>query len=166
MIMGGLIVGQGTVSNVILVPGNNSVPIKAVVDIKTIFKNLPTVLASQSSALKSGNIEISASGNSTVYNGQHITYFENVLNKLQLSTQVPLIQILLDTLTSLSSNNDVLSGLLGGLNGTSILNNLSGGSQGNATSLIAGLTGLSSLLVDMKKKRDLESLPPLLEIGS
>lgn len=96
--------------NVHLVPGNNTVSARGVVNLKTAIMNLPAILSSQVGALTSGNIEMSASGNSTIYNGHHIEYYEKVLNALVLTTQFPLLSILMDSLT----------GVLGGNGGTAI----------------------------------------------
>jgi len=151
MIIGGIIVGQGYIDNVLLVPGNNTVPIRATLDMKTVIMNLPAILTAEGDALKSGNVAISASGNSTTYNGQHIVYYEQVLNNLVVTGQVPIFQILTDTLQEFlgSSTGSLLTGLLGSLNGTSILGNITsilgnGGSYGrtNSTSLLSGLANL------------------------
>ena len=138
MIVGGIIIGSGRINNVVLTPGNNSLPIRATVDIKTAIQNLPALFVSQVDALKSGNIEISASGNSTVCNGQHIPYYEAVLNNLMLTTEMPLVQILIDTLESYLSSNSMLSNILNSFNGTAILGQLLGGTvKGNSSFLSA-----------------------------
>jgi hypothetical protein len=114
---GGITLGQARINNVILAPGNNTLPLTATLDIKTAIRNLPIILAAQSDALKSGNIEISASGNSTIYDGVHIPYYEDVLNSIILPAKIPLMQILMDSTESLSrSNPGLISGLLKTLN--------------------------------------------------
>jgi hypothetical protein len=139
MIVGGIIIGSGRIDNVLLKPGNNTVPIRATVDIKTSLRNLPAIIGSQANSLRSGNIEVSASGNSTIYNGEHIPYYEAVLNNLKVTTEVPLIQILLDTLEDyLSSTNGLMSGILGLLNGTNPLSQLQGGAK-NSSDLLSSL---------------------------
>lgn len=151
MIVGGIVVGQGRIQNVMLTPGNNSIPIRATLDIKTALANLPAIFASQVNALKAGNVEISASGNSTIYNGQHIDYYETVLNKLVVTGQVPIVQLLIDTAAEfLGADPSVVSGLLGSLNITGIIDSLNGISGGDSSStgssdlfggLLDGLTG-------------------------
>ncbi|KFY24485.1 hypothetical protein V493_05214 [Pseudogymnoascus sp. VKM F-4281 (FW-2241)] len=110
IMVGGILLGNATMHNVYLVPGNNTVPARGVVNLKTAIMNLPAILSSQVGALAKGNIEMSASGNSTIYNGQHIEYYEKVLNKLTLTTQMPLISILMDS----------LQGVLGGEGGPAL----------------------------------------------
>jgi hypothetical protein len=148
MIVGGIIIGEGRINNIVLVPGNNTIPIRATVDLKTCIDNLSTLLTSEAKALTSGNVVISASGNSTIFNGQHIPYYENVLNNLVLTGEMPLIQIILDSLENLlggSGNNTILNSIIGALSGngtgtnllTTFLNGL--GNIGNSSSLLEGL---------------------------
>ncbi|KAE8381650.1 hypothetical protein BDV26DRAFT_278645 [Aspergillus bertholletiae] len=92
-----IVVGQGYLDNVVLSPGNNTMPLRATLSIKTVLENLVDILGAQATALMNGKLEISASGNSTVYNGKHIPYFEEVLNNLTLTAQVPILTILRET---------------------------------------------------------------------
>lgn len=126
MIVGGLNIGSGRLYNVVLHPGNNTVAIKATVDIKAAIQNLPTILLSQSNALKSGNLEVSASGNSTICNGQHIPYYEAVLNKLVVTADLPVVQLLIDTLSGFLTSNNLTSILAGAVNSTDIMSILAG----------------------------------------
>lgn len=146
MIVGGVTIGHGFLDNVALSPGNNTVPIRAIVDLKTLIQNLPTILAAEANSLTNGNVLISASGNSTIYNGLHIPYYEVVLNNLFLTGEMPIIKLLIDSLQQyLGSNNTLITSLLGGGNGmsllTGILEALGGSSKSNATNLLSGLLG-------------------------
>ncbi|OBT61226.1 hypothetical protein VE03_08700 [Pseudogymnoascus sp. 23342-1-I1] len=131
IMVGGILLGNATMKNVYLVPGNNTVPARGIVNLKTAIMNLPAILSSQVGALAKGNIEMSASGNSTIYNGQHIEYYEKVLNKLVLTTQMPILSILTDS----------LQGILGGEGGSS----LPFTSGLNVTSIIPLLQNLTSI---------------------
>ncbi|OCL13904.1 hypothetical protein AOQ84DRAFT_371763 [Glonium stellatum] len=102
--VGDLILGNATMENVLLKPGNNSISARGIIDLKTTIKNIGPIVTAEADALKAGNIEVSASGNQTIFNGQHIDYFEDVLNNLTLTAQMPIASILLDS----------LGGLLGG----------------------------------------------------
>lgn len=130
LIMGGLILGNATIYNVLLEPGNNTVSARGIVDLKMALKNLKTILASQAGALKTGNLELSASGNSTIYNGQHIDYYEKILNSLLLTAQVPVLTLLFDTLSGLVGSHSPsmpsvnLTSIFSGANITGILSNL------------------------------------------
>jgi hypothetical protein len=140
MIVGGLIIGNGRLQNVVLSPGNNTLSIKATVDLKTAIQNLPIILLSQANALKSGNLEVSASGNSTICNGQHIPYYETVLNKLVVTAQLPVIQLLVDSLSGFLSTSNLTSILSGAVNSTDLLGILAGLSKNSTLS-----TALSTL---------------------
>ncbi|OJJ34567.1 hypothetical protein ASPWEDRAFT_173978 [Aspergillus wentii DTO 134E9] len=101
----GLIIGQGFLDNVVLKPGNNSMPLRATLSIQTVLENILDILSAQKSALTDGELEICASVNSTVYNGKHITYYEEVLNSLTLTARVPIIKVLTDTVQGLSQDS-------------------------------------------------------------
>lgn len=102
-------------------------------EISTVLDNLSEILNAQKTALGDGELEVSASGNSTLYNGVHIKYYEQVLNNLTLVTRVPILQVLGDTLDGLLNNTD--SGLGKVLsNITQILGNVSSSSD---TSVVA-----------------------------
>jgi hypothetical protein len=144
MVVGGLIIGSGRLYNVVLHPGNNTLPIRATVDLKTTIANLPAILLSQASALKSGNIEVSASGNSTICHGEHIPYYEAVLNKLLVTGQMPIIQLLVDSLSGFLSTSNLTSILAGAISSSDILGILSGLSSKNSSST---LSSRSTLLI-------------------
>lgn len=140
LIVGGLILGNATMLNVLLEPGNNTVAARGIVDLELVIEHLPQIIESQASALQSGNLEISASGNSTIYDGQHIEYYEDILSNLTLTAQVPILTLLFDT----------LKGLLGGsssVNSSSPLNLTSLLSGLNATNILPLLGNLSSELI-------------------
>jgi hypothetical protein len=128
-----LIIGQATILNVLLKPGNNTVALRGSVEISTVLDNLSEILGAQKTALGDGELELSASGNSTIYDGVHIKYYEQVLNNLTLVARVPILQVLGDTLDGLLNNTD--SGLGKVLqNITQILGNVSSSSD---TSVVA-----------------------------
>jgi hypothetical protein len=105
---GNITIGYATIDNVLLKPGNNSVSMRGIVDLKTVIANLGPVLAAESSSIGNGDIGLSASGNSTIYEGKHILYFEKVLNNLTITAQVPLLKVLLDSLDGLLAANSGL----------------------------------------------------------
>lgn len=87
-------------------PGNNTVSLRGYLDVETVFAHLSEILAFQKSALANGDIQLSASGNSTIYNGVHIEYYEEVLNSLTLTTRVPILEVLGGTLQNFMESND------------------------------------------------------------
>lgn len=104
-----LILGNGTIENVYIKPGNNTFNARGYLDLRTLLLNLQSIIAYQATALAEGNLQLGASGNSTIYNGEHIDYYEEILNELELTGTVPLISILAN------SFSQFIGGGLGGL---------------------------------------------------
>ncbi|KAF4463118.1 hypothetical protein FALBO_10059 [Fusarium albosuccineum] len=102
-------------------PGNNSLPFDGNFFFDELVPNLSEVLDSQKGPLSKGYIELTATGNSTVVNGEHIKYAEGVLNKKHIKLAVPVITLL----------GDVVGGLLGADQGS--LLDIFGGAIGNST---------------------------------
>jgi len=77
----GKVVGTSTIENMTLRPGDNSLPMTAIIDQASVL------LAKDP---KTGTVEFEIIGNSSVYNGQHLTYYEGALssNKLLLTMNV------------------------------------------------------------------------------
>lgn len=126
-----LVLGHALIQNVVLRPGNNTVDLSGRLEISTVLSNLGQILENSAEAIREGSIELSATGNQTIYNGQHIPYFERVLNNLTLTTRVPIMKLLLDT----------VQGFLSG-SGSSLLSNI--GSMGNDLSNITNILGNST----------------------
>lgn len=148
MIIGNKTMGQGRINNVFLVPGNNTVPIRAIFDLQTAIENLGLIFQAELDALTAGNVVISASGNSTVYNGVHIPYYEAILNNILLTGEVPLIKILVDTLEQgLSTNGSLIGSIVSALNSTGSLSSILGQLEGKSTRSASLLSrALSSFL--------------------
>jgi hypothetical protein len=129
---GELVIGQVAVLDVYLEPGNTTMPFRGEVFLPTILDNLVLILQSQSQSLGQGVLELAASGNSTIVDGEHITYLEGVLNEAHITAQVPIMKLLTDVLGSLQSGDLSLEGLgpiiTEGLG--SILDTFLGGSDG------------------------------------
>jgi hypothetical protein len=104
----------------------------ATVDIKTVIENLSVILFSQADYLKSGNVQISALGNSTIYKGQYIPYQEVVFNNAMATGEMLIVQLLIDSASSFLSANNLMSVLSGSVNSTKILGILAGVSNSTA----------------------------------
>ncbi|KAK2805943.1 hypothetical protein FQN51_008717 [Onygenales sp. PD_10] len=136
--------GTAIIYDVVLAPGSNIVDADLQVDLKGVLGNLKNILTSQKDSLRKGELAISASGNSTVYNGKNIPYFEEVLNKITLQASVPIIKVLTDTLDAYTGNGKGLKGLTDLLKGdalqdiTGLLKELL---QGDALKDISGVIG-------------------------
>ena len=68
-------IGNSTLENVVLVPGNNTVPMRSTI-------NQTLVLDAIGLVYKNGILPVDIVGATSVYNGQHLTYFEAALQSL------------------------------------------------------------------------------------
>lgn len=149
ILSGSILIGDARLFDVVVPPGNSTLEFRGELFLAEILQNIGPILSSQASAIKDGNIEISASGNSTIVNGQHIGYVENVLNSQQLSTEVSIIELVGQLAGGLLSGNESLSdlgSLIGGL--IANLTHSAGGSTGSNSSLtsILGDLGLTDVV--------------------
>lgn len=69
------LIGTTTLTDLTLVPGNNTIPMRSTV-------NQTLVLQLLQSKFKDGKLPIDIVGNSSEYNGQHLTYFEKALSSV------------------------------------------------------------------------------------
>ncbi|KAI0433979.1 hypothetical protein F5Y09DRAFT_297417 [Xylaria sp. FL1042] len=113
-------IGFVTLYDLLLPPGNNTRYFDGQIYLDEIVPNLGKILDGQQDALNQGNIDLRAVGNSTMVNGEHIPYIEQVLNKKSLIASVPVITLLSDVISSFSNGGDAsLSDLLGDTIGNS-----------------------------------------------
>ncbi|RJE20820.1 hypothetical protein PHISCL_06839 [Aspergillus sclerotialis] len=101
-----LVLGQATILNVVLKPGNNTVSLRGDLDIDKILNNISDIVAAQRDALQDGELELTATGNSTTYNGVHIPYYETILRGLDLTARVPIMKIFFGTLEGMMGGSD------------------------------------------------------------
>ncbi|KAN0106018.1 Protein of unknown function (DUF3712) domain containing protein [Hyaloscypha variabilis] len=80
------VVGNSTINDMTLVPGNNSLPMTSIVDIDAL-----------SDSLVNGFVTLSISGQSAIYNGEHLTYYESALKSNVLSLDMNVAQIIKDS---------------------------------------------------------------------
>ena len=66
------LIGNSTLSNLVLKPGNNTVPMKAIVDQALVITQLAT-------NFKDGILPVDIVGQSVVFGGEHLPYFEKAL---------------------------------------------------------------------------------------
>lgn len=71
------------------------------------IENFSQIFSSQKEAILNGDIQLSASGNSTIYNGNHISYYEEILNSLTLTARVPIMKALLGTVEGMVGDSDI-----------------------------------------------------------
>ncbi|KAJ5209896.1 Protein of unknown function DUF3712 [Penicillium cf. griseofulvum] len=99
-----LVIGTVTVKDVTLGPGNNTFPLRGVLDISTMIANLSEVISSQGSALNKGVMSLTAVTKSVVSNGTLIPYYTKVLGSLPLVANVSIGDVLRNSLAHLGSS--------------------------------------------------------------
>lgn len=99
-----LVIGKATVKDVTLRPGNNTFPLRGVIDISTIIGNLTEVLSSQGPAIRRGALTLTAVTTSIVSNGTLIPYYTRVLGSLPLVANVSIGDVLRNSLAHLGSS--------------------------------------------------------------
>ena len=131
---GSLNMGYVNIDNATLSPGNNTFPIYGYLDLPIVLKNIAEVLTDQKEYISKGDLLISVTGNKTMYNGQHLPYYEEVFKHVNLTTALPVSRILKGTLGGVEGDNgqgsfkDLLKQMnlnLTGLSGLSGLSSLS-----------------------------------------
>ena len=111
-----LIIGNATVNDVTLRPGNNTFPLRGVLDLKKVLANLSEVLGSQSAAIRTGGLSLTAVTRTIVSNGTLIPYYTKVLGSLPLVANVGIGDVLKNTLKYLGREGGLnLTGALSGL---------------------------------------------------
>jgi hypothetical protein len=81
------VVGNATINDMTLVPGNNTLPMSGIIDQTLIAASLNS----------SGFVTLSIAGQSAIYNGQHLTYYEKPLMTNVLSLDMNVLQVLADS---------------------------------------------------------------------
>jgi len=85
------IVGNSTILDMTLRPGDNNLPMTAIIDQAKVTDSMNA---------DTGIVELFIVGNSSVYNGQHLTYYEQALSSNKLTLEMNVKQILADTLAA------------------------------------------------------------------
>ncbi|PQE08992.1 pre-mRNA processing factor 4 protein [Rutstroemia sp. NJR-2017a WRK4] len=83
-------VGNSTINDMTLVPGNNTLPMTGIMDQTLVLGSMDT---------KTGLVELEIVGKSAVYNGEHLVYYERALASNKLSLAMNVSQILKDSLS-------------------------------------------------------------------
>lgn len=119
MSVAGVTIGRLSISNALLLQGNNSIPFRATLDFDAVTNNLGTIVGN-SSSLSGGNLQTVIEQGQSLVNGQHIGWVEAVLAGSPLTAELPLTQALQDGLGSFVGANSTssLGGALGGLLGS------------------------------------------------
>ncbi|KOS45630.1 hypothetical protein ACN38_g3480 [Penicillium nordicum] len=99
-----LVIGKATVKDVTIRPGNNTFPLRGVIDINTMIGNLTEVLSSQGPAIRRGALSLTAVTKSIISNGTLIPYYTKALSSLPLVANVSIGDVLRNSLARLGSS--------------------------------------------------------------
>ncbi|KAJ5220250.1 hypothetical protein N7468_009454 [Penicillium chermesinum] len=127
---GDLVIGNATLEDVILRPGNNTFPVKGILDIPTILQNIGQVLADQGPSIKQGSLSLVSTTRTVKWNGTVVPYYTDVMSQLPLTAKVGLVSTVKKTVQELFS---------GGKNITDVIHELTSYSKGNGTALLDDL---------------------------
>lgn len=112
---GDLVIGNATLEDVALKPGENTYALTGTLDLKKVIGNLGQVLSTQMSSLMNGDLSLNARTTSAVWNGTLVPYYTDVLRTLTLNTKVPIGPILKNTIHYFGEHTDLnLSSLIPG----------------------------------------------------
>ncbi|KAJ9388412.1 hypothetical protein DTO063F5_2743 [Paecilomyces variotii] len=119
LLSGDLVIGNATINDLVIRPGNNSAPVRGFLDLHKIIQNLSSILQTQRSAIQNGYIELTSIGTGVTYEGVTVPYYEKVLKNLTLKAQVPIAGLIINTIHGINQRNG--SHLLASLNLTDSL---------------------------------------------
>lgn len=157
---GDLTIGNATVKNLTLKPGDNTLPLEGILDLGTILSNLGAVLQSQKSLFTTGDLSLTTNTRSVVWDGQEVPYYTKVMSELPLVAKVPLLGTIKNTLDHLNltalehyGTNGQSGGLLSSITGSM-------GNSSSGLSKASRMVGLASTL-----KRNVHVRQALQDIG-
>ncbi|ETS75776.1 hypothetical protein PFICI_12720 [Pestalotiopsis fici W106-1] len=147
LVAGDLNIGLITIYDLVMEPGNNSLPFYGELFLSEIVQNLGRFLDAEAESLNNGQIQIDAVGNQTVIDGLHIPYVERILNAKRLHLYISVIEFasafingvsgggnasIVSVLGDVVGNNTIIEQALAHWNKTS---NAAKSSEGRARSL-------------------------------
>lgn len=145
---GDLVIGTGVIENLFIRPGNNSVTIRGQADLKTILKNLSSILAYQAPYIRNGFLSVTTQVTDISYENNTVPYYTEEMGNLPLNAEIPILGLVINTIKGFMNNPNAT-------NGTGLLSAL-----GNATGSPGGLSGLlnNTALVENVARRHLEHM--------
>ncbi|KAL2870926.1 DUF3712 domain-containing protein [Aspergillus lucknowensis] len=102
---GNLTLGNATIHDLTLHPGNHSVPVEGTIDIAYLLQNLGPILKTQGDALRNGVLRLDSVGRSVSFQGTEVPYYTAAMQKLTLTADVGLGGLLTNTLHPILAPN-------------------------------------------------------------
>lgn len=121
---GDLDIGSISLPDVVLKPGNNSLPFAGFLNLNEVVSNLSPFLAAQSDALGEGKVQLNITGNHTIKDGERVKFAEEILNSRTLSVRISVVTLLSDLVSGLLKSNGDITGN-GPSDGSSFINSIS-----------------------------------------
>ncbi|OQD99385.1 hypothetical protein PENVUL_c064G10170 [Penicillium vulpinum] len=147
---GDLVIGNATLKDITIKPGDNVFPLTGVLDIHTMVENIGKVLASQAKALKTGSLALDTVTRTVTWNGTLVPYYTNVMKQLTLTANVAIADLVKNTVHNLLSGNQTLRDVLNSAGDTSnLLGNLTS-SNDNSDTASSALSDTSDFASKMK----------------
>ncbi|KAL5334492.1 hypothetical protein BJX70DRAFT_17187 [Aspergillus crustosus] len=110
---GNYTLGNATLKDLTLYPGNHSAPVSGILDLPYLIDNIEPILATQGDSLSRGFLRLECTGRSVVYDGEEVPYYTEAMRELTLTAEVALGSLVINTLQGVIKPN-----------GTNIFHNL------------------------------------------
>lgn len=143
-----IVIANLTVSNALLLRGNNTIPFRGRLLLDTITNNLGAILGN-STTLSGGDFNMVIEDGQSVIGGEHIPWVESVLAHSPLLASVPLTQLLQSALGSVLGSG--IGSSLGGLTNLSVDHLLEGAGGDGVEAASAQARGDTSRSVASRK---------------
>lgn len=92
------IIGNATLKNLIIHPGNQSSPLYGMLNLESIKSNAGAIIIAQSDALENGNLLIDSVVKLVTYDGVEVPYYTEAIHNLTMTAKLPLAEFGLNTL--------------------------------------------------------------------
>ncbi|KAL2814477.1 hypothetical protein BJX63DRAFT_392386 [Aspergillus granulosus] len=89
--------GNATLTDLMLYPGNHSVPVEGIIDVDYLISNLGDILRSQGDALSRGFLRLEAVGRNVTIDGVEVPYYAQAMRNLTLVADVALASLVFNT---------------------------------------------------------------------
>ncbi|EYE91632.1 DUF3712 domain-containing protein [Aspergillus ruber CBS 135680] len=103
---GDILLGNATLPNLFLRPGNHATPVEGILDLSILIQNLSEIVKDQAEYLKKGNLRLKTIGTNVEWNGVQVPYYTKVMKGLTLEADVPIAGLLGNTVHSLFHGKD------------------------------------------------------------
>ncbi|KAL3450043.1 hypothetical protein BJX65DRAFT_316235 [Aspergillus insuetus] len=102
---GEYLLGNATIDDLMLYPGNHSVPVEGIIDLNYLIDNLGDILKTQGDALNRGFLRLDAVGRNVTFDGVEIPYYAEAMRKLTLTADVSLGSLITNSIDGVIKPN-------------------------------------------------------------